>query len=260
MSTSGDLHLGRDSGSHPRGQFEHQQVDPTSRDAAGGVPEDARAQLRQAVTAVFDSWNSERARAYRRIEGIPDTLGTAVTVQLMVFGNLDGRSGSGVAVSRDPISGASTLTGDFMAGVQGTDVVGGGGRPAALSALNRLAPAVYAELLVHVRELERRRRAPQEVEFTVEAGKLHLLQARAAGLSAEAAVRAAVDMVDEGLIDETEAVRRVRPEQLRRLMRPVLDPAVRAEALTTGLPASSGAARSCSTPPRLGRGPGRGGR
>ncbi len=207
----------------------------------GPLPDDPRDQLLQAVTAVFDSWDSDRARAYRRLEGIDDDLGTAVNVQMMVFGNLDDRSASGVAFTRDPATGERVPYGDFLVRAQGEDVVAGTRAPRPLAELAVEFPTVHAELLEHLDALERHERDLCDVEFTVESDRLWMLQNRVGKRSAAAAVRIAVDMVDEGLIDEAEALRRVRPDQVEQLLHPRF--AVEPDAiLTTGLAASPGAA------------------
>ncbi|MFW5933417.1 MAG: pyruvate, phosphate dikinase, partial [Actinomycetota bacterium] len=210
-------------------------------DAGAKLPEDPREQLRLAIEAVFRSWNGNRARAYRRVEGIPDDLGTAVSVQRMVFGNLDDRSATGVAFSRDPATGEKVPYGDFLIGAQGEDVVAGTRAVEPLSVLGDHFPEVEEELLAHIETLEQHERDMCDVEFTVETGKLWMLQTRIGKRSATAALRMAVEMVDEGLIDEVEAVRRVTPKQLEALLHPRFGPDA-PEPLTTGLAASPGAA------------------
>ncbi|MEX2328745.1 MAG: pyruvate, phosphate dikinase [Nitriliruptoraceae bacterium] len=207
----------------------------------GPMPPDPRDQLLRAVEAVFDSWDSDRARAYRRLEGIDDGLGTAVNVQMMVFGNLDDRSASGVAFTRDPATGERLPYGDFLVRAQGEDVVAGTRAPRPLAEMADEFPHVHAELLEHLDALERHERDVCDVEFTVESDRLWMLQTRIGKRSAAAAVRIAVDMVDEGLIGEAEALRRVRPEQVEQLLHPrfATEPDT---VLTTGLAASPGAA------------------
>ncbi|HMM76760.1 MAG TPA: pyruvate, phosphate dikinase [Gammaproteobacteria bacterium] len=187
-----------------------------------GVPADPGAQLAAAVTAVFESWNSRRARRYRQHHGIPDSLGTAVTVQAMVFGNLDERSGTGVLFSRNPLTGERAPYGEYLARAQGEDVVSGRYTPQPLSALAAQLPAVHEELLAAAATLERENGDVQDIEFTVQAGKLYLLQTRAAKRAPAAALRFAVDMVAEGGIDEATALSRVTAEQVRTLLRPRL--------------------------------------
>ncbi len=186
------------------------------------VPVDPRAQLEAAVTAVFESWNSRRARRYRQHHGIPDSLGTAVTVQAMVFGNLDARSGTGVLFSRNPLTGDHAPYGEYLARAQGEDVVSGRFTPQPLSVLAADMPEVHAELLAAAATLERENGDVQDIEFTVQAGTLYLLQTRAAKRAPAAAVRFAVDMVAEGRIDEAMALNRVTAEQVRTLLRPRL--------------------------------------
>ncbi|HEX4212468.1 MAG TPA: PEP/pyruvate-binding domain-containing protein [Candidatus Dormibacteraeota bacterium] len=210
-------------------------------DRPGGLPHDPWKQLEDAVLAVFRSWNSPRARVYRELEAIPADLGTAVTVQSMVLGSLTGASGSGVAISRDPVSGRRGLWGDFLAGSQGTDVVGGIRAPGVMTELRDLLPEVHAELLGHVRALERAERGPVETEFTVERGRLYLLQVRPARLSAAGEVRAAVEMVDEGLISESDAVLRI-DGSARPPNRLVVDVGRAGPPLVSGVAASAGAA------------------
>jgi pyruvate,orthophosphate dikinase len=208
------------------------------------VPEDPWEQLREAVRAVLGSWQSRRAKAYRRHTGIPDDLGTAVTVQAMVFGNMGGDSGTGVLFSRDPMTGAPQPYGEYLPCGQGEDVVSGERTPLPLSHLAEQLPDVHRELLAAARRLEVEDGDVQDIEFTVQRGSLYLLQARRAKRSPEAAVRLAVDLVDEGLIGEDEAVRRVSAAQVRQLLRPRLDPADRrgANPVATGEAASPGAA------------------
>ncbi|MEU8899106.1 pyruvate, phosphate dikinase [Nocardia sp. NPDC048505] len=189
-------------------------------DPRAEVPADPWAQLRGAIVAVFRSWESARARAYRRNRGVSDQLGTAVTVQAMVFGNLDEHSGTGVLFSRNPNTGATPAFGEWLAGGQGEDVVSGRTTPRPLGDLAQALPAVHADLLAAAALLERDGRDIQDIEFTVESGRLWLLQSRPAKRSARAAVRAAVAMTEEGLIDAETALRRVSPEQLRTVLRP----------------------------------------
>ncbi|MGE0861995.1 MAG: pyruvate, phosphate dikinase [Gammaproteobacteria bacterium] len=186
------------------------------------VPEDPRAQLLAAVNAVFDSWNSRRARRYRQHHGIADSLGTAVTVQAMVFGNLDDRSGTGVLFSRNPLTGDLAPYGEYLHRAQGEDVVSGKFTPEPLSALEASAPEVHAQLLKASATLETENADVQDIEFTVHQGKLFLLQTRSAKRAPQAAVRFAVDMVDEGRIDAATALSRVQAEQIRTLLKPRL--------------------------------------
>ena len=206
------------------------------------VPTDSRAQLRSAIRAVFRSWENPRAVDYRRINAIPDDLGTAVTVQAMVYGNLGDSSGSGVGFTRNPSSGAKEFYGEFLVNAQGEDVVAGTRTPLPIQKLADILPAVYDVLKAATTQLEEHYRDVQDFEFTVQEGELYLLQTRNGKRTGPAAVRIAVDMVDEGLIDETEAIRRVTSEQLEQLLHPRLDPNATYEAQASGLPASPGAA------------------
>ena len=196
-----------------------------------------------AVRAVFDSWNNERAGTYRRLNGIPDDLGTAVTVQRMVFGNLGPGSGAGVAFTRDPSDGSPRPDGDFLVNAQGEDVVAGVRNTEDLDGLARRMPEVHAQLLESLRTLERHYRDIQDVEYTVEEGRLFILQTRSAKRHALAAVRFAADAVADGLLDRVEALRRIDPDSLGALLHPSFDPADSPEELTRGVPASPGAAR-----------------
>ncbi|HEX9094983.1 MAG TPA: pyruvate, phosphate dikinase [Candidatus Dormibacteraeota bacterium] len=213
------------------------------KDATGHeFPSDPVAQLRAAIEAVFKSWNTDRAKTYRRMERIPDDLGTAVNVQMMVFGNMGSTSGTGVAFTRNPITGKRELYGDYLANAQGEDVVAGVRDTEPISALKRRLPKVYVEFEGYARKLEKHYKDVQDLEFTVERGKLYMLQTRSAKRTGEAAVRIAVDMVSEGLINRKEAVARVEPRQLEQLLFPRVDPSAKVHALTRGVPASPGAA------------------
>jgi pyruvate,orthophosphate dikinase len=184
-----------------------------------------REQLERAVTAVFDSWDSARAKAYRKHHGIPDDLGTAVVIQAMVFGNLDAESGTGVAFTRDPITGERRLFGEYLAGHQGEDLVAGTKTPDSLSTPSSGIARIAEEVRTVGNQLEAMYKDALDIEFTVERGRLHLLQVRAAKRTAAAAVRIAVEMADEGLIDHGTALRRVTEDQLRQLVRPGFVPA-----------------------------------
>lgn len=210
--------------------------------ARHGMPEDPRAQLRLAIEAVFRSWNSPRAQAYRRLQGIPDDLGTAVVVQAMVFGNLNDRSGTGVVFTRDPNTGEAALYGDFLFRAQGEDVVAGRHATLPVAALADRMPAVWAELGQVLPTLERQVREMLDVEFTVEDGTLYVLQMRSGKRAAAAAVRIAVEMAQEGILGRDEAVRRISAVHLERLARPHLDPLAEHNVLATGLGASPGVA------------------
>ncbi len=213
------------------------------KDATGHeFPSDPIAQLRAAIEAVFKSWNTDRAKTYRRMERIPDDLGTAVNVQMMVFGNMGPTSGTGVAFTRNPITGKKELYGDYLANAQGEDVVAGVRDTEPISALKRRLPKVYTQFEGYARKLEKHYKDVQDLEFTVERGKLYMLQTRSAKRTGEAAVRVAVDMVAEKLINRKEAVARVEPRQLEQLLFPRVDPAAKVQPLAKGVPASPGAA------------------
>jgi pyruvate, orthophosphate dikinase len=206
-------------------------------------PSDPREHLRQAIRAVFDSWNGKRAIDYRRLNRIPDTWGTAVNVQKMVFGNMGETSGSGVAFSRDGSTGAPEPSGDFLQNAQGEDVVSGVRNTQDLSDLSKLMPEIHAQLMEILRTLERHYKDMQDVEFTVEDGVLYMLQTRNAKRPAQAAVRVAVDMVGEGLLTKAEALGNIDVGTLEALLHPTFDPVHQYEPLTTGVAASPGAAK-----------------
>jgi pyruvate,orthophosphate dikinase len=211
-------------------------------------PPDPDEQLRLAVVAVFDSWFSKKAEDYRRIHDIPHDWGTAVTVQAMVFGNLGETSGTGVAFTRDPSTGERRFFGEFLFNAQGEDVVAGIRTPQPIAALRERMPDVYAELERTYGTLEGHYRDMLDLEFTVQEGTLYLLQTRAGKRTAAAAVRIAVEMAEEGLIDRERAVLRVEPAQVDRLLHPVFEPAAKRRAveegrlIARGLPAAPGAA------------------
>jgi pyruvate, orthophosphate dikinase len=205
-------------------------------------PQDPHEQLRRAITAVFESWQSPRAQAYRRMYDIPDDLGTAVNVVQMVFGNKGNESGTGVAFTRNPSTGEQGLYGEFLANAQGEDVVAGIRTPDPLANMEQKLPQAFEQLLETMRRLEENYRDMQDIEFTVEDNELYLLQTRSAKRTAAAAVKAAVDMVDEGLITREEAVARIDPQQLDQLLHPMIDPTAEWEVAAKGLNASPGAA------------------
>src|SRR5919199_1031173 len=211
-------------------------------EAGRDFPEDAREQLQRAVGAVFDSWDSPRARVYRHTYAIPDDLGTAVNIVQMVFGNKGEESGTGVAFTRDPSTGEPGLYGEFLANAQGEDVVAGIRTPEPLAAMEEKLPRAFEQLLETMRTLEQHYRDMQDIEFTVEDNELYLLQTRSAKRTAAAAVKAAVDMVDEGLISREDAIARIDPAQLDQLLHPMLDPKADFEVTAKGLNASPGAA------------------
>jgi pyruvate, orthophosphate dikinase len=202
-------------------------------------------QLWGAIAAVFESWNTRRAIDYRKLHDIPDSMGTAVNIVAMVFGNLGEDSGTGVTFSRDPSTGEQRLYGEYLLNAQGEDVVSGSRTPLPIGTMREGLPHAYQELERVARTLERHFRDVQDMEFTIERGKLYMLQTRRAQRSGHAAVRIACDMVDEGLITEQEAVARIPPNDLNQLLHPTIDPHSRLDLLTTGLPASPGAA--CGT-------------
>lgn len=206
------------------------------------VPTDAWTQLELSIAAVFRSWNGRRARDYRAMEGIPDDLGTAVNVQVMVFGNAGSDSGTGVAFTRDPVSGLAQPVGDFLVDAQGEDVVAGTRVTDPLEHLARAFPACADELDEVMRRLEGRYRDLCDLEFTIEHGTLYVLQTRVGKRTAMASLRTAVEMADEGLIDRATAVARFRPEELERLLHPRFAPDATYEVAGLGLAASPGAA------------------
>jgi pyruvate,orthophosphate dikinase len=209
---------------------------------AGAAPVDPRAQLDLAISAVFQSWDSRRAKAYRQHHGIPDELGTAVTVQAMVFGNYDARSGSGVAFTRNPNTGGNELYGEYLTGRQGEELVSGATTPVDLSDPQAFDAGLRETLTGYGRQLESLYRDALDIEFTVESSKLYLLQVRSAKRTAQAAVRIAVDMVSEGILSEHEALGLVSAEQIKRLLRPAFDPEAlaRADLLAQGVGSSPG--------------------
>jgi pyruvate,orthophosphate dikinase len=211
-------------------------------EAGVDFPQDPKDQLQYAIEAVFKSWNGKRARDYRKFEGIPDDLGTAVNVQAMVFGNKGDDSGTGVAFTRDPATGENRPYGDFLRNAQGEDVVAGIRDVEKLDAMAEIFPECHAQLLEAMRTLERHYRDMCDIEFTIEQGRLFLLQTRVGKRTAAAALRMAVEMVDEGLIDKREAVQRIEPAQLDQLLHPQFDPSAQYEPVSKGLNASPGAA------------------
>ena len=215
-------------------------------------PENPEDQLWGAISAVFKSWNNQRAIEYRKINNIPDDWGTAVNVQTMVFGNMGEDSGTGVAFTRNPSTGENVFYGEYLMNAQGEDVVAGIRTPLPISkaqkqkedevSLEEAMPEVYKQLLDVRNILEKHFKDMQDLEFTIERGKLYLLQTRTGKRTARAAVKIAVDMVNEGLIDKEEAVIRITPEQVDQLLHPMIDPKAEYEVIAKGLPASPGAA------------------
>ena len=205
-------------------------------------PEDPREQLDMAINAVFKSWDNKRAVTYRKINKIPDDLGTAVNVQEMVFGNMGEDSGTGVGFTRNPSTGEKENYGEYLLNAQGEDVVAGIRTPLPLSNLQKDLPIVYEELIRIVNILEINYKDVQDYEFTIERGKLYLLQTRTGKRTAQAAVKIAVDMVKEGIINKEQAILRVEPNQLNQLLHKRIDPTAKSEVIAKGLPASPGAA------------------
>ncbi len=214
--------------------------DETGRD----FPQDPNEQLWMAIEAVVKSWNNDRAIAYRRINNITGLLGTAVNVQAMVFGNMGETSGTGVAFTRNPATGEKKFYGEFLLNAQGEDVVAGIRTPQPVEKLKEVMPEVYDQLLDVVEKLEKHFRDMQDLEFTIQEGKLYLLQTRTGKRTAKAAVKIAVDMVHEGLISREEAIMRVDPAQIDQLLHPQIDPVAKQDRamIAKGLPASPGAA------------------
>ena len=207
-------------------------------------PQDPKDQLMEAVKAVFRSWNNDRAILYRKLNDIPGDLGTAVNVQSMVFGNMGDTSGTGVAFTRDAADGTNALFGEFLVNAQGEDVVAGVRTPQPIAEMKEAFPEVYQQFVKIADLLEKHYKDMQDMEFTVERNKLYMLQTRNGKRTATAAVKIAVDMVDEGLIDKKTAVSRIEPAQIDQLLHPMFDKAEleAATPVTTGLPASPGAA------------------
>ncbi|MGI6453021.1 MAG: pyruvate, phosphate dikinase [Syntrophomonadaceae bacterium] len=208
-------------------------------------PQDVKEQLIMAIKAVFGSWNNQRAIVYRRLNKIDDSLGTAVNIQCMAFGNMGQDCGTGVAFTRNPSTGEKTLYGEFLVNAQGEDVVAGIRTPMPISRLKEELPGVYEQFLDTCKKLENHYKDMQDIEFTVEKGKLYMLQTRNGKRTAEASVKIAVDMVNEGIITIEEALMRVDAEQLNQLLHSQIDPNVQLKAIAQGLPASPGAA--CGT-------------
>jgi pyruvate,orthophosphate dikinase len=235
-AAGGDEELGRDCLARLRRMY-------AASVEGGALPDDPREQLERSIEAVFASWNSKRAKLYRRFNKLADT-GTAVVVQAMVLGNGDDRSGTGVVFTRDPSTGEPGLYGDFLARAQGEDVVAGSHNTADVEGMAALLPGCHAELLGLAGKVEAAFRDMCEIEFTVERGKLWLLQARPGQRSARAAVVCAVALAEAGTIDRDEAIARVTPEQLEKILAPRLDPDALdpGRVLTTGVGASPGVA------------------
>src|ERR671916_2555182 len=213
-----------------------------AREARAEFPEGPNEQLELAIGAVFDSWLGERAAAYRKEYGISESLGTAVTVQRMVFGNMGETSATGVAFTRNPSTGEQGIYGEFLLNAQGEDVVAGIRTPRPLGEMEEVLPNAYEEFLETVERLERENRDMQDVEFTVERDELYMLQTRSGKRTGAAALKIARDMAEEGLISREEAILRVEPGSLDQLLHPRVDPEAELDVLAKGLPASPGAA------------------
>ncbi|MBC8388110.1 MAG: pyruvate, phosphate dikinase [Actinobacteria bacterium] len=207
-------------------------------------PQDPKEQLKMSIDAVFGSWNNKRAITYRNLHDIPHNIGTAVNVQVMVFGNMGNNSGTGVAFTRDPATGENVEYGEYLINAQGEDVVAGIRTPKPISNLKKEMPGIFNQLIDIFKKLEQHYTDTQDLEFTIQEGKLYMLQTRTGKRTAGAALKIAVDMVNEGLIDKKTAVLRVEPEQLDQLLHKQLDEKSKANAelVAKGLPASPGAA------------------
>lgn len=205
-------------------------------------PQDTMEQLKLAINAVFNSWNNQRAKTYRKLNKIPDDWGTAVNIVAMVFGNMGDDSGTGVAFTRNPSTGEKEFFGEFLINAQGEDVVAGIRTPEPIAKLKEIMPEVFAQLEDVYKKLELHYKDMQDIEFTVENKKLYMLQTRTGKRTAKAAVKIAYDMYKEGLIDKKTAVLRLLPEQVDQLLHPMIDPKEKYHAIAKGLPASPGAA------------------
>ncbi len=201
-------------------------------------PQDPSVQLRQAIEAVFLSWHTPRAIVYREMHNIPETIGTAVCVQAMVFGNFGDDSGSGVAFTRNPSTGEKSFFGEFLVNAAGEDVVAGTRTPEPISKLAEAMPTVYRQLFATQQLLEQHYRDMQDLEFTVQEGKFYMLQTRSGKRTGRASVKIAVEMVREGMITEKEALLRVSPEHVESFLHPMVDPAAKRDIVASGLPAS----------------------
>lgn len=205
-------------------------------------PQDPKEQLRMAINAVFDSWNVPRAISYRTIHKIPHDLGTAVNIQSMVFGNMGDTSGTGVAFTRNPSTGEKKFYGEFLMNAQGEDVVAGIRTPDSIEKLEQVMPEAYKELVDIYQRLEKHYKDMQDIEFTIEKGVLYMLQTRSGKRTAQASVRTAVEMVNEGLIDKKAALKRLDADQIEQLLHPTITPNHGKQVIAKGLPASPGAA------------------
>ena len=204
------------------------------------IPEDPEEQLKRAIQAVFLSWYTPRAIVYREMNHIPENLGTAVNVQAMVFGNFGNDSGSGVAFTRNPATGEKMFYGEYLFNAAGEDVVAGIRTPESIDQLKDHMPKIYQQLYQFQDMLEKHYRDMQDLEFTIQEGKLYMLQTRSGKRTGQAAVKIAVDMIREGLIDEKEALMCVEPEHIDSFLHPMIDPTASKEVIAQGLPASPG--------------------
>jgi len=216
--------------------------DLVSKELGSPFPQDPMLQLEYAVNAVFDSWNNQRAKTYRKINKMSDDWGTAVNVQSMVFGNMGDDCGTGVAFTRDPSTGEKVFFGEYLVNAQGEDVVAGIRTPEPIAKLAEQMPESFKQLEEVYQKLEHHYKDVQDIEFTIERGTLYMLQTRSGKRTAKAAVKIAFDMVAEGLIDKKTAVLRVEPDQIDQLLHPMIDTSVKYDILAKGLPASPGAA------------------
>jgi pyruvate,orthophosphate dikinase len=205
-------------------------------------PQDVHLQLRESIKTVFDSWMTPRAITYRKINHIPENYGTAVNIQTMVFGNMDAESATGVLFTRDPSTGEKKLFGEYLLNAQGEDIVSGVRTPHSIEKLEDTMPEIYAQIKKISNQLELHYKDMQDIEFTIEQGKLWVLQTRTGKRSVEASLKIAVDMVDERVIDKKQALGRIDPHALDQLLHPVLDPKAERNVVAVGLPASPGAA------------------
>lgn len=212
------------------------------RQTGSPFPQEPLKQLEQAILAVFRSWNNDRAIVYRKINNIPDDIGTAVNVQSMVFGNMGNDSGTGVAFTRNPSTGERALYGEYLMNAQGEDVVAGIRTPQPIKSLENENKAIYAQFIDIAQRLESHYRDMQDIEFTIERGRLYMLQTRNGKRTAPAAIRVAVELCHEGVISKEEAITRIEPGQLGQLLHRRMDSAAKLEVLAKGLPASPGAA------------------
>ncbi|RQD75467.1 MAG: pyruvate, phosphate dikinase [Candidatus Syntrophonatronum acetioxidans] len=210
--------------------------------AERSFPQDPMEQLMESIQAVFDSWNNQRAVVYRKVHKIPDDLGTAINVQTMVFGNLGNDCATGVAFTRDPATGEPKLYGEFLVNAQGEDVVAGIRTPLGIERLKEIMPDIYQEFLDICNKLEEHYKDIQDIEFTIEKGKLYILQTRTGKRTSLASVRSAVDFVKDGIITKNEAILRIEPQYIDRLLHRQIDPQAEIKHIARGLPASPGAA------------------